>query len=89
MGIKNGQHREEFFYCQICGTLLDPLPGISCMTCASCTIDKDSATLKASGNYFLTFDLNEQVKYSIARTKDFLFDNLPRLRCDTERGFCA
>lgn len=59
------------------------------MTCASCTIGEDSATLKASGNYFLTFDLNEQVKYSIARTKDFLFDNRLRLKRDTERGFCA
>ncbi|XP_077553258.1 uncharacterized protein LOC144168044 [Haemaphysalis longicornis] len=80
---------KSFFYCQICATLLDPVPGTSRMKCDSCLVDEDSATLKARGNYFVIFDLKEHVKHLIARAKDFLFENLLRLKQDTEQGFCA
>lgn len=77
---------KKFFYCQICATLLDPVPGTSRMKCDSSLVDEDSATLKARGNYFVIFDLKKQVKHLIARAKDFLFDNLLRLKRDTEQG---
>ncbi|KAH9367092.1 hypothetical protein HPB48_021729 [Haemaphysalis longicornis] len=59
------------------------------MKCDSCLFDEDGATLKARGNYFVIFDLKEQVKHLIAREKDFLFENLLWLKRDTEQGFCA
>ncbi|XP_075750139.1 uncharacterized protein LOC142814769 [Rhipicephalus microplus] len=70
---------KHFFYCDVCGSLLNSQTGASTMRCPTCSVDSDVSALKAKGNVFIILDLKEQVKSLIARSKDDLFKRLIQL----------
>ncbi|KAL1443531.1 hypothetical protein MTO96_045974 [Rhipicephalus appendiculatus] len=70
---------KHFFYCDVCGSLLNSQTGASTMRCPTCSVDSDVSALKAKGNFFIILDLKEQVKSLIARSKVALFIQLIQL----------
>ncbi|KAL1470607.1 hypothetical protein MTO96_004558 [Rhipicephalus appendiculatus] len=52
-------------------------------------MNTDVSTLRSRGNFFVILDLKEQIKSLLAKTKDGLFENLIKIRTQSEQNATA
>lgn len=70
---------QRYYYCEVCGVVLTPAAsnGLYCHHCKTTTCQ---AQVQYKGRFFTIFDIKEQIRHIVSKTKDSLGKNLMEIK---------